>query len=100
MSMRNEKIKIIFIGVPIGIMIGLAPIIPIYEKTKQSYKSVGFNDGRIYQRSEIIEILEKSNLIHSCKDKRNGNDIIELISVKSDSLYMIVFNDKKLIFCR
>lgn len=73
----------------------------VYFETKQSYRAVGFNDGSIIAK---MEILKKIKIIVGEVDKCNMSDEdlehIELIKVKAELLYLIKSKDGTIRFCQ
>lgn len=74
----------------------------IYKQTKYSYKNVGYNDGSIQTKIDIIRNAKYIiGAIDSC-DERYINSrytIIPFIEVKSTTLYIIKYNDREFYFC-
>jgi len=71
----------------------------IYNKTKKAYWKVGFNDGTIQARIDIIEEVEEAfGNIDNCPFN-NSTEYIELINVKAESLYLIKNKDGSVYFC-
>jgi hypothetical protein len=70
-----------------------------YDRTRKSYRAVGFNDGRIHQREETMRLLTRSLKIPRCEDTTNGK-FVEFVSVKADAILMQKLNESEVAFCR
>lgn len=81
----------------IVVLTGIAATLFAYRMAKESYKAVGYNDGTIIQRYEIIEKLKKIKKLESCPP--SSNELIEFISVKAISVYAIKRDDGHISFC-
>jgi len=76
----------------------------IYDDTKISYKEVGYNDGSIDTRIDIIKKVRNSIGIidvNSCNEmyKDDNFNIIVFITVKTSSLYAVKYENKLIGFC-
>jgi hypothetical protein len=72
----------------------------IYEETRSSYRAVGFNDGQVDARAEIMKRLEQEGALSDCKRQPNAKEPIELLTVKAESLRLSVAADGSLRLCR
>lgn len=72
----------------------------IYIETRASYRAVGFNDGQIHQREQTIAAIRQAVPIVGCRDIQKEGRLVELISVKGESLYLSVALDGRVRFCQ
>jgi len=70
-----------------------------YDRTRESYRAVGLNDGRIQQREETIRLLTRTLDIPPCQDDPTGK-FVELVSVKADAIFMRKISESEVTFCR
>ena len=89
-----DKKSLICIGVVA--LLGLGATIFAYTSAKQSYQAVGFNDGTLTQKYEVVDTLEKIKKLEQCPASDN---LIEFISVKNTNVKAIKTKDGSLIFC-
>jgi hypothetical protein len=82
------------------IILFLIGIALVYIETKKAYRSVGFNDGQIYQQEQIIKRIQKLVAIQECRKHQTALAPIEFVSVKADSIYIITIDGKTVQFCR
>lgn len=87
------------VSVLLLIVIAFAGPIIVYTNTRASYHAVGVNDGQIGQRQEIIELIQKSVLVADCRTIQTSNAPIELLTVKTTSLYLVPIDGKTAAFC-
>lgn len=72
----------------------------VYEQTRSAYRAVGFNDGQIHQREETLRLVEKTLAIPLCDSKQLEPRFVEFLSVKADSVHMLVVGPDTARFCR
>jgi hypothetical protein len=72
----------------------------IYVETRDSYRAVGLNNGRIEQREETMATIRRSVRVAQCKQLQDSNPSIELLAVKAESLYLKVASDGTVRFCQ
>lgn len=72
----------------------------VYEQTRSAYRAVGFNDGRIHQREETLRLVEKTLAIPVCDWNQSRPRSVEFLSVKADSVHMVVVGPDTAKFCR
>jgi hypothetical protein len=72
----------------------------IYEETRSSYRVVGFNDGQIDARVEMMKRLDQAGALSDCTGQINSNEPIELFSAKAESLKLSVAADGSVRLCR
>lgn len=87
------------VSVLLLIVIAFAGPIIVYPNTRASYHAVGVNDGRIGQRQEILELIQKSMLVADCRTLQTPNAPIELLTVKTTSLYLVPIDERTTAFC-
>jgi len=76
----------------------------IYEDTKISYKEVGYNNGSIDTKIDVIEKVRNSIGIidvNSCNEMYmdDNSNIIPFIEVKTSSLSAVKYDNKLIGFC-
>lgn len=82
----NKKIlilNIVWFCVLVGSMYG------VYEYTKESYRKVGFSDGIIDYKMEIIGKLKELKKLPICQNLSN-EDMVPFFDVKSTSVYYLL----------
>lgn len=72
----------------------------VYTRTRDAYRSVGFNDGRVYEREQILKKVEQTVVISDCRKESADTEKIELLSVKAHALHIIRSDDNRVHFCR
>ena len=72
----------------------------ILTETRDSYRAVGFNDGQIDQRERTMEKIERLGVVEDCKKFSQTPKPIEFLSVKADSIFIIVNQGSEIHFCR
>ena len=61
----------------------------VYYQTKDSYYAVGFNNGSIDARHELIEtIIHAARKIYGCGEIKNKRHFVLVINVKTESLHL------------
>jgi hypothetical protein len=75
-------------------------IVAIYENTKDAYRSVGFNDGTIAANVKIIQRIDELVLKVTVCTPEQQDKAKEIVSVKSEALYIIVDDLGRSIFCK
>lgn len=78
-------------------LIGIATTIFAYHSAKESYRAVGFNDGAIMQKVEIIEKLNNIKKLEDCPS--DSKAWTEVISVKAISVLVLKTNEGSFQFC-
>lgn len=71
-----------------------------YIETRASYRAVGFNDGQIYQREMTWNRIRDTVPLSTCELEESKGKSVELIAVKSQSLYIKVSPDGSTHFCQ
>lgn len=71
-----------------------------YVETRDSYRAVGFNDGQIAQRAQVVENIQRLVSVAECRQLPNASGAVEFLSVKAESVYALVSADGCLQFCR
>ena len=71
----------------------------LYTETRTAYRAVGFNDGQILQRQQTLKTIQQSVAIEDC-NRHVGKPPVDLLSIKAESLKMIVIADGSVRFCR
>jgi hypothetical protein len=72
----------------------------VYTETRDAYRYVGFNDGQITQKEQTLNRLQKSVIIHDCREYKTTKKPIEFLSVKADSIFLIITEGNVVQFCR
>jgi hypothetical protein len=68
--------------------------------TRESYRAVGFNDGRIEQRLETIENLAQIVTMEPCRDDSAGAGYVPFLAVKSEAVLIRTTDGSQATFCR
>jgi hypothetical protein len=71
-----------------------------YTQTRQSYRAVGFNDGQIFEREETLHKIEQLVPVPECRQLPSQAAMTEFLSVKAESLYVVVVDGGRVQFCR
>ena len=72
----------------------------VYSHTREAYRSVGFNDGQIHQREQLMESVRQSMHVGECDDANVRNTPIQFLSAKADAIYVLVAEDGSVRFCQ
>ncbi|WGG49030.1 hypothetical protein [Rugamonas sp. DEMB1] len=92
---RGAYILPIVLFVIFGFGIGI-----IFTETRASYRAVGFNDGQIEQREQMMKKIERLGAVEECKKYRPEAKPMEFLSVKADSIFIIANERGEIRFCR
>jgi len=71
----------------------------VYAQTKDAYRSVGFNDGQIYQQEQLLKKIQQTVTIENCNIYLATSKSIEFLTIKTDSIFLIVSSDNRAQFC-
>jgi hypothetical protein len=72
----------------------------IYRETREAYRAVGFSDGQIHQREQILKKIQQSVTIQACPQHPVTSPPVEFLSIKSDSIYIMTVDGNRVQFCR
>lgn len=70
----------------------------VYTYTREAYRSVGFNDGQIYQQEQLMQSIRKSVRMHECDDYK-GMRSTKFLSVKAETINALIAEDGSVRFC-
>lgn len=65
-----------------------------YSHAREAYRAVGFNDGQIHQREQILEAIEEKVKIKECS--KSLGDVLEkteFLSIKADTIYAVAIDE-------
>ena len=88
--------KIFLIVIALAVVIGSN--IVTFVTTKDSYRKIGINDGRIELGLEVISALKGLKKIQSCQ-QINSQKMISLLEVKSASLRVVPLEGEAFSLC-
>lgn len=76
-------------------------IIIVYESTKSSYEAVGYNNGMITTKFDIVNVIKnKIDTTHFCNEISNPKlETTVLITVKATALYATKYPNGLVSFC-
>lgn len=79
----------------------IATIIVVYKSTKSSHYAVGYNDGTIIAKVDMIEMVKnKMGFTHFCNELPNSKlETITFIKVKAIVLYAKKYPNGQVSFC-
>src|SRR6185436_10311108 len=89
-----------FVMIGVLVILFIVALGLVYTHTREAYRSVGFNDGLIYQREQTLKKIERSVAIGDCRQYEQFKAPVEFTSVKSDSIFFIVTDNRSVQFCR
>jgi Tfp pilus assembly protein PilO len=70
------------------VILSVVAVAYTYKRTRASYLQVGYNNGQSDARIQVISKLESLVKLEACQmDAAGRGQLIELISVKADSVY-------------
>ena len=72
----------------------------VHTETREAYRAVGFNDGQINQREQTLNLIQRSVIIQDCGQPQAASALVDFLSVKADSVYLIVGEGNRVQFCR
>ncbi len=70
----------------------------VYTYTRESYLVVGFSNGQISARDEVINRLEKETNVKKCNDYPDKK-LTEIFNVKDRALHLIKNPNETIEFC-
>ena len=71
-----------------------------YTHTREAYRAVGINDGRISQQEELLEKIRRSASIQDCTSYGLTVQRIEFLTVKAETLYLVKAEGANVQFCQ
>ncbi|KQU76751.1 hypothetical protein ASE08_10305 [Rhizobacter sp. Root16D2] len=71
----------------------------VHVRTRDAYRAVGFNDGRIHERELMLDKIRRSTRLEAC-NAHSAASAVEFLSVKADSVYLQATDGEHLRFCR
>lgn len=71
-----------------------------YKTTREAYRAVGFSDGSIHQSLETSSRIEKLGAIEDCKSSAASGVPIELVTAKTESIFVVPAGRNTFSFCR
>lgn len=71
-----------------------------YTHTRYAYRAVGFNDGQIFQQEQTAHKIQQIVPVRECEKFPGHPKATEFLSVKAESIYVIVSDDGSVRFCR
>lgn len=71
----------------------------VYVHTREAYRAVGFNDGRLHERELMLDKIRHSTRLEACS-ARSAASAVEFVSVKAESVYLHVVDGGHLRFCQ
>lgn len=71
----------------------------VYVHTREAYRAVGFNDGRIHERESMLDKIRHSTRLEAC-GARSAASAVEFVSVKAESVYLQVVDGDRIRFCQ
>ena len=72
----------------------------VHIKTRNAYREVGVNDGKIQQRAQTMMDIQEFFPVADCNKLRAIKPPVEFLTVKAESLYIITAEDESVLFCR
>lgn len=75
-------------------------LVGVYTHTRDAYRAVGINDGRIMQGEETLAKIRQSVTIQECPKDKGASNPVEFLSVKADSVHIVTVGDNRVQFCR
>jgi hypothetical protein len=89
-----------FVCLALCIVVSLTVATLVHIQTKESYRAVGFNDGSIHAKRFMIETIKNTvDDIYNCKDLDGSSNPVEILSVKTKSLFLVKSEDGRIEFC-
>jgi len=76
-----------------------AATVGIYTHTREAYRAVGFNDGRLYEREQLAATIRQAMTLKPCHRQNGEASPMELLSIKAESLFMQKAEGDSVRFC-
>lgn len=92
---RHMQFAMLFLTLIFAVTIYL-----VYLHTREAYRLVGFNDGQIHQREQLMIRIKKSMLVGDCKDIDFKGASMQFLSVKTEAIYAHISEDGNVRFCQ
>ena len=92
-----SRVNIFYLLTLVAVVGGMSML---YSNTRDAYRAVGENNGRLAEAAAVIDRISAYVEIHDCRRLSGAKNKVELVTVKTDSLYMIRSADSKVEFCR
>jgi hypothetical protein len=90
----------LYLSIAVALLVYIGSLWLVYDHTRNAYRSVGFNDGQISQRQLTIEQIERTVSVGDCRQLDRTSEIIEVVAVKADTVYLVRTDKGCLQFCR
>jgi len=71
----------------------------VYVHTREAYRAVGFNDGRVHERELMLDKIRHSTRLEACAASSAASSV-EFLSVKAESVSLQVVDGNHLRFCQ
>lgn len=83
--MKNRKKAFFYIA--ILVLIFFMALSYTYKQTRESYRSVGFNEGQLYAHEKFVSTVEALVKLNVCQlSAEERKQATEIIRIKSDSI--------------
>jgi hypothetical protein len=77
-----------------------AATVGIRTHTRDAYRAVGFNDGRLHEREQLVATIRQAVTLQPCHRDRGEALPTELLSIKAESFFIQNVEDDSFRFCR
>lgn len=89
----------VFINLLMLVLISVLASFFTYIYVKQSYWEVGYNEGVIEAKVEILQSLSRNARLHKCQLNDVHGDVVRIFSVKTESLVVVQHGDGTVTWC-
>jgi hypothetical protein len=71
----------------------------VHVRTRDAYRALGFNDGRIHEREVMLDKIRRSTRLEACNASPAASSV-EFLTVKAESIYLDVIDSDHVRFCQ